>query len=529
LAPPTRTATAREPGSELTPLILRPRFLPVAALIGASSRAGFQHTPDTRGGAGLVRRAVSLQSAPMSPSTATDSPARAPAFSHYAPGFRRRRFRNWFFVGLLYAGYYLCRYNLSTVTPELAREFNLNNAQTGWMSTARDLGYMVGQVINGLFSDALGGKQSMAIGAGGTVLLNLAFGWFSSWDVAFILFGFVLIRALDGYAQAFGAPGMVKLNTAWFRRNERGTFAGIFGAMIQLGQVGANQLSRMLVAGGPVLLFGFSLFVLPKLGWRSMFIVPPIMLAVLLLLMWVNVRNYPEEAGYRIPHDDEAGSSHAPTPERLPLRRVFVAIASNPLIWLNAGAYMCTGFVRRAYDYWWAKYLDNEWNITKASPEFGWLGFLLPAAAVLGSFGAGFVSDKLFRSRRSPVAAALYGVESAVIFGGMLLVAHPQFGSPFLACTFLTLISLTCNSSHSIIGTAAVMDIGGRQMAGFALGVVNSFQYLGAMLAGKALGELIDTFGWSALFWSMLPFSLLGMSLMLGVWLVTRGRDVRGA
>ena len=163
---------------------------------------------------------------------------------HYPPGYRWRRGRNWFFLGLLYAGFYLCRYNLSTVTPELAREFNLNNQQTGWMSTGRDFGYMIGTFINGLFADALGGRQSMAIGAIGTVLLNLGFGWFSTWDVAFLLVGFVVIRTLDGYAQAFGSPGMVKINTAWFRKRERGTFAGIFGGMIQLGQIGVTQLSR---------------------------------------------------------------------------------------------------------------------------------------------------------------------------------------------------------------------------------------------------------------------------------------------
>lgn len=433
-------------------------------------------------------------------------------------------------LGLLYASYYLCRYNLSTVNPELAREFHLNNQQVGSISSGRDIGYAVGTFLNGLFADALGGKQAMMIGAVGTIVLNLAFGWFSTLetlDVSVLVLGFVVIRVLDGYAQSFGSPGMVKINTAWFHRTERGRFAGFFGMVIQLGAIGVNYLSAMLLTGFAIGIFGVTLFSVGQQNWRIMFVVPPIILAVVAFVMWLGVKNYPEEAGYQIHQEAEAQSNAAPP--RLPMGQVFLAIVSNPLVWVNAGAYLCTGFVRRAYDSWWAKYLDNSWHIGKSSTEYVALGFILPAAAILGSFSAGFLSDYLFKSRRSPVAFALYGIETLVILAAIWGLGYSGHASPMMACVFLTLISLTCNSSHSIIGTAAVMDIGGRRMSGFALGVVNSFQYIGANLAGSMLGSLIDKHGWNAMFVAMVPFSALGTLLMLGVWLSTRGRQVRGA
>ena len=73
------------------------------------------------------------------------------------------------------------------------------------------------------------------------------------------------------------------------------------------------------------------------------------------------------------------------------------------------------------------------------------------------------------------------------------------------------------------------MDLGGRKMAGFASGVIDSFQYFGAMLAGSLLGGLIDRHGYSALFYSLIPFSATGALLMTFIWLRTLGRDVKGS
>src|SRR5204862_1085431 len=97
--------------------------------------------------------------------------------------------------------------------------------------------------------------------------------------------------------------------------------------------------------------------------------------------------------------------------------------------------------------------------------------------------------------------------ETLSILFSVFILSHTKLAGPLSACVLLTIISLTCNSTHSIIGTAAAMDLGGRKMAGFASGVIDSFQYFGAMLAGWLLGGWIDRFGWNALFYAMAPFS----------------------
>lgn len=461
--------------------------------------------------------------------------AAGPTTTVHPPGFRARRGQNWFMLGLTYASYYMCRYNISIAAPRIIEEFGLSNAQYGLIETARDWAYAIGQFVNGLLTDRLGGKQAMAIGAGLTILLNVLFGMASFYGASSVLLLFIIIRGSDGYAQAFGAPGMVKVNTAWFPRAERGRFAGIFGLMIQFGYIGINTLGPLLLAGCTIPLLVVTLK-LPALHWRWLFWIPPAIVAFVTLIMYLVVRNNPEEAGYRVQHahdEDHADGDHE---EHIPLSVVLKTIARRKMVWITAGAYFCTGIVRKAQTAWWVVYFDRKWGLDIADSTLVIItGALMPVAAVIGSLSSGFISDLLFKARRAPVATVLYAAESAVILAAALLLSSPAIASPMLAVVMTLLISFTCNSTHSILGTAAVMDLGGRKMVGCAFGVIDGLQYIGAGIAGGGLGWLIDyavantTLGWTAWYYFMLPFSVIGMLLMGYVWISTRGQHVKGA
>ena len=137
----------------------------------------------------------------------------------YPRGFRARRGLNWGFLGLLYTSFYMCRYNFSIANKAISEEYGFSRAQMGYIITTALFAYACGQIINGLLTDRIGGKRAMLIGAAGTIVMNILFGAAS---FAGMLGLFIAIRGVDGYVQAFGAPGMVKINTAWFRHRERG-------------------------------------------------------------------------------------------------------------------------------------------------------------------------------------------------------------------------------------------------------------------------------------------------------------------
>jgi OPA family glycerol-3-phosphate transporter-like MFS transporter len=188
---------------------------------------------------------------------------------------------------------------------------------------------------------------------------------------------------------------------------------------------------------------------------------------------------------------------------------VFRRIVSNPGVWFTALAYFCTGGVRAAVDQWFPRYMQEVHKTPLDSAEFYWLGFLIPFVASVGSLASGYVSDVFFKSRRAPVAAFLYFLETAII------IMASRFHTSYAAVAFFVAISFTANSTHSLLGTAAAMDIGGRKMAGFASGIIDSFQYFGQSLAGVALGWLIDQHGWGIYWYFMIPFGIIGGLLMV--------------
>lgn len=458
-----------------------------------------------------------------------------PARLRYPSGFRARRGLNWGALGLMYAAYYMCRYNFRFATPGMQAEFGFTTTQISDMLGIWSLTYGTGQLVNGLLTDRIGGKRSMQIGAFGTILINVLLGLvpllvvggalasaakfvfrLDSIDPAFAAISVVWL--INGWFQSFGAPGMIKINAAWFRRTERGTFAGIFGFMIQLGQVASSKLSPLILNGISV---GF--LVIAPGQWRWLFILPPLVTLTMAIFMSIAAKQTPDEAGYPGLIEDELDNSAGTT---VSLKESFRTIFTHPLVWFYASAYACTGAVRTSSDQLAILYFQDQLGMdmkTNIPATVAWTLAIMPMAAVAGSLASGWVSDRFCKGHRSPVAMSLYFLEATVISLAAILLLKglvgPTPAGVLTGCGILIVIALTANSTHSIVGAAAPMDIGGKKMAGFAAGVIDSFQYYGGALSlfltGRVLDATKDKHGW--LFWYviMAAFGVLGGISML--------------
>src|SRR5204863_6845719 len=126
----------------------------------------------------------------------------------------------------------------------------------------------------------------------------------------------------------------------------------------------------------------------------------------------------------------------------------------NPVIWIIALAYACTGAVRQGIDQWFFRFMQEVHHFDLGDVRFKYLGILIPLVASLGSLISGYISDLVFNGRRAPVAAGLYFLEAVII------LAAAQFTSVNTAVLFIVLYSINEYATHYMHVSSADMDIG---------------------------------------------------------------------
>jgi len=115
------------------------------------------------------------------------------------------------------------------------------------------------------------------------------------------------------------------------------------------------------------------------------------------------------------------------------------------------------------------------------------------------SFISGVVSDKLFRGHRSPVAMQLYFLARWSLCGGrgddVVGTASAGWNGRLPELLVLDFGFLTVNATHSLVGTAAPMDIA-EENGRLCIRRDRFFPYYGAAVALPLTGKLIDLHGW---------------------------------
>ncbi|MGZ3417768.1 MAG: MFS transporter [Polyangiales bacterium] len=416
----------------------------------------------------------------------------------HSPSFLKRRFGNWFPVGLTYAFLYMGRYNLNVCKNALGDKL-MSTSDFGKIFGIGAFVYGVSFVLNGPLTDRFGGRATILASALGVSVINVCMGLVLYLKLQPLVPIFIGLYALNMYFQSFGAVSIVKVNAAWFHLRERGTFGGIFGILISLGIYFAFDWGRLISEHA-------------KIWW--VFYVPAMILMVLFVLDAIFVRDTPGQAG----HDDfdTADASSGDDGKTLTVFQVGKRMLTDPIILTIALVEFCSGYVRNAIMQFFPIFAKSTSTGVFVYKHWGMLSCV---AGILGGMFAGVISDRVFGSRRGPVAAVLYGF---LILGAGLtlgLLTTPAVG------WVMVFMSLAIIGVHGMLSGTASMDFGGKKNVGVAVGIIDGLVYLGTGSVSLVLGKVLPegpaakiAANWRPWPIVMLPAALIGFVLAMRLW-----------
>ena len=413
---------------------------------------------------------------------------------------RYPRLRTQVFLGIFigYAAYYLIRNNVPLVASILEAEYGFSTFGLGLITNAALLSYGFSKFLTAIISDRSNARWFLPIGLVLSAIANIVLALSSALSVTVALFAVIMI--FNGLFQGMGWPPSGRVVVHWFSTNERGSKMAIWNLAHNVGGAGAG-----LLAAASISAFG---------QWQAAFWAPSIVCVVLAVVAFLLIRDNPPSQGlppiaeYRN-NPDKVETTEAEDSEST-WERVRKHVLTNRTMINLALANVFVYTLRYGVLVWAPIYLVQ---VRGADLGAGIAGFsVFELAGIPGTLLCGWVSDKVFKGRRSPAGVLfLVGVGLAV-----LLYWLPARDEPlWLAYTALVLIGGLIYGPVMLIGLQA-LDLSPKHVAGTAAGFTGLFGYaLGATLASSGVGFIVQRFGWDQAFIFILVCVALGILFLM--------------
>ncbi len=458
------------------------------------------------------------------------------------PKYERWRWQVFGITWLVYAAYYVTRQSFS-VAKVLIPEQVIPRARLGAVDSAYLTVYALGQFIWGPLGDRVGTRKvlviGMSLGIGVAVCcgfclplcdfltngcgLPATFSGFSITcfgfsisvdDFSIVFLAFVILMALQGLAQSTGWAPLTKTMSCWFSLHERGRIMGwwcthyAIGAAFALWFIGymMRRFGTQDPVAGKVIEY-----------WPAGFFGPAAVLLVVFVLFLLLHRNKPEDLGlpsieqYHGEAESVLATHEEPEPRAEGSWKIVVEVLRVPAVWALAISYFAIKLTRYALYFWGPKYVAER--LDSGAYVSAMTTAALPLGGALGVLLSGYLSDKVFQSRRMPVS-----VISLVATAMVMLISLMQIGNLWLMGAFFFLIGFFLFGPDSIISGTAAMDFGTKKGASTAAGFVNGVGSVGAILGGFLPGMITTEENWQPIFWVFLGGLLFSATVLLPLW-----------
>ena len=380
---------------------------------------------------------------------------------------------------------YVDRATLSIANPLIREDLGLSIADMGLLLSAFLWAYAFSQLPGGALTDLIGPRRLLGLGL---LIWSLAQGMAG---IVVSFWQFVIARVFLGAGEAPMFSGAARVVRDWWNVRDRALPTGIWNSSSSLGPTIAPPLLT-------VLMLGF--------GWRWMFVIMGVA-GVIVALLWYGIYREVNEAALS---GTEAHYLTEGEEERTPDQRV------NFSEWRRLFKYRMTwglilGFFGIVYMVWlfqaWLPgYLEIQRHMSVRAT--GFVASIPYACGVVGSVGAGWVTDRLMRSGFSPINS-----RKVPIIVGLIGMAAFTFIAAETASNVVAVAAIS--ASVFFAGGASGMSWALASVAAPAhctasLGSIQNFGgYLGGALAPMLTGFIVQATGTFA------PALLLGAAIAL--------------
>jgi sugar phosphate permease len=409
----------------------------------------------------------------------------------------RLRNRQYLTVTLMvvgYAGYYLCRSNLSATMPLITNDLVAQGFDTttvrswlGWAVSIGTIGYAIGKFAAGTLTDLLGGRRNYLIGMAGAVVCT----------VLFAIGGSLPLLSLTWFAnrliQSLGWPGMIKIISRWFAYSSYNAVMGIISLSYLFGDAAARLFMGYLIEAG--------------LGWRGVFGVAAGILTVLWVVNYLLIRESPGDLGLPEPktNPENLFGKLGEDPEPESAGPLLATLARSPAFWIVCLMSLGLTLLRETFNNWTPTYLVEavglkSGNAAKMSSLFSFFGGV---SVIL----AGYLGDRLGKVGRAAI------ILTGVLLGGLalgLLGSVSFAGRSAEAMTLVSLVAFLLIGPYSYLAGAISLDFGGKRAGATACGIIDGIGYLfGGVIAGKVVSSVSGSLGWQGVFQMLAVVALL--------------------
>jgi sugar phosphate permease len=367
-------------------------------------------------------------------------------------------------LGLQYLTAYFHRVAPAVVAPDLMKTFSLSGTSLGVLASAYFYSYGLAQIPAGILCDSWGARKTVTLFSLVTTAGVLLFGLSPSFTVA------IVARALIGLGVSAVFVAAMKVLASWFKPREYGR---ITGALLAIGGVGWFSATTPLA------------FAVSEFGWRPSYVAMGFFAGTLTVLTWIWVEDEPSH-GRPISFTTTAATY---TRERRNAFKDLAAIMKEGHFWAIAIWFVARGGALFGFFGLWAgPFLTDIYQLSKAST--GLVLSMIALAMMFMSPILGHLSDRTFESRKQ----VLVGTSVVNMACFLFLVIFFDSLSLLGLCVLFFVLGAT-SSAAGTLAIAATKEYFPAEIAGTAIGAVNVFPFIGAVLFQPLIGFLLDAAG----------------------------------